>query len=72
MSSKKNGKDNLKDFIVDDDYMSHEDSDYEDEEDFNEDFYLPKKKRHASEGDIGEYKKNKHFKDLYFMKLSKN
>ena len=31
MSSKKNGKDNLKDFIVDDDYMSHEDSDYEDE-----------------------------------------
>lgn len=73
MSSKKKGKDDLKDFIVDDDYISHEDSDYEEEDEFNEDdFYLPKKKRRASEGDIGEYKKRKHFKDLYFMKLSKN
>ena len=72
MSSKKKAKDNLKDFIVDDDYISHEDSDYEEDEFNEEDFYLPKKKRHASEGDIGEYKKKKHFKDLYFMKLSKN
>ena len=44
MSSKKKAKDNLKDFIVDDDYISHEDSDYEEDEFNEEDFYLPKKK----------------------------
>jgi len=54
--------------FIDDDYMDEEDEDYED---YKEKF-IYKKKRRASEGDLETIKKNKHLKNSYFNKLSKN
>ena len=56
-------------FIVDDDDFIEEDDDFIEEDD--DELYIPKKKRRASESDIGSIKKKNHYKDLYFMKLSK-
>ena len=68
--------DNKNDFIDDDDDFIVDDDDFiVDDDDFivddDDELYIPKKKRRASESDIGSIKKKNHYKDLYFMKLSK-
>jgi len=54
-------------FIVDDDNFIVDDDDFIEEDD--DELYIPKKKRRASESDIGSIKKKKNYKNLYFMKL---
>ena len=46
-------------FIVDDDDFIEEDDDFIEEDD--DELYIPKKKRRASESDIGSIKKKNHF-----------
>ena len=69
MAKKKNEFISLDDDFEDDD--SFNDEDYEDYVD-EEEIFSKKRKRRASEGDLEQIKKNKHFKNNYFNKLTKN
>ena len=65
MTKKNNEFSSLDDDFEDDE--SFDDEDYVEEEEFTK-----KRKRRASEGDLEQIKKNRHFKNNYFNKLTKN
>jgi len=55
-----------------DDFIDDEDDDFIVDDDYEEEIYPIKKKRRASEGDLDLIKKQRHKKNIYFTKLSKN